>query len=195
MERKKMMHLLKEAETCLGSYDEFPTMPVGTDPMPCLSRNRVAQPFFLVSEHDQVLLSLSGKSRIELPGASPDATEMEVGDAVYVPAGQPSRVVPVTETVQLRFKAEPAGWEAALWLCAQCGAEVFRQELDASAAPAQEGYWKACQDFNADASRRRCRGCGALHPSADLNDIRWNDVAAGLRVEDASRQTRSAALG
>src|SRR5207245_10429665 len=86
MERKKMMHLLREAQDCLGSYDEFPTMPAGTDPMPCLSRNRVPQPFFLVSEHDQVVLVMSGKSRIELPGASPNEMEVDVGDAVYVPA-------------------------------------------------------------------------------------------------------------
>ena len=126
MERKKMMHLLREAQRCLGSYDEFPTMPAGTEPMPCLSRNRVPQPFFLVSEHDQVVLSLSGKSRIELPGASPPETELEIGDAIYVPAGQPSRIVPETESVHLRFKADPPGWEAAVWLCPRCGHEMFR---------------------------------------------------------------------
>ena len=187
MERKKMVHLLKEAQSCLGSYDEFPTMPVGTDPMPCLSRNRVAQPFFLVSEHDQVLLSLSGSATIELPGASPDAAEMEVGDAVYIPAGQASRVVPRGETVQLRFKAEPSGWEAALWLCARCGAEIFRREIDTTASPAQEGYWGACEEFNGEASRRTCGSCAAVHPPAELSDIRWLEVAAQLRDEAAPR--------
>ena len=184
MERKKMMHLLREAERCLGSYDEFPTMPAGTEPMPCLSRNRVSQPFFLVSEHDQVVLALSGKSQIELPGASPSRTELDVGDAVYVPAGQASRIVPETASVHLRFKAEPPGWEAAVWLCRQCGEELFRHELDASAAPAQEGYWQACQQFNGDASLRTCRGCAALHPPADLTDIKWLEVAEQIRAED-----------
>ena len=184
MERKKMMHLLREAQRCLGSYDEFPTMPAGTEPMPCLSRNRVPQPFFLVSEHDQVVLSLSGRSRIELPGASPPETELEIGDAIYVPAGQPSRIVPETESIHLRFKADPPGWEAAVWFCPRCGQEMFRRELDASAAPAQEGYWQACQEFNRDASLRNCRGCGASHPPADLTDIRWPEVAAQLRAED-----------
>ena len=184
MERKKMMHLLREAQRCLGSYDEFPTMPAGTEPMPCLSRNRVPQPFFLVSEHDQVVLSLSGRSRIELPGASPPETELEIGDAIYVPAGQPSRIVPETESVHLRFKADPPGWEAAVWFCPRCGQEMFRREIDASAAPAQQGYWQACQEFNRDASLRTCRGCGASHSPADLTDIKWPEVAEQICAED-----------
>jgi hypothetical protein len=182
MERKKMMHLLREAQSCLGSHDDFPTMPAGTDPMPCLSRNRTAQPFFLVSAHDQVVLALAGKSRIELPGAAPDESELDVGDAVYVPAGQPSRIVPETESVHLRFKAEPPGWEAAVWICASCGTEIFRRELDATAAPAQAGYWQACQEFNRDSALRTC-ACGTSHPPADVSDVRWPDVAAQLAGE------------
>lgn len=185
MERKKMMHVLREAAQCLGSYDDFPTMPVGTDPMPCLSRNRVPQPFFLVSEHDQVVLCMAGKSRIDLPGASPSSVDVDAGEAVYVPAGQASRIVPMPETVQLRFKAEPPGWEAAVWFCERCGEELFRRELDASSAPAQEGYWQACEEFNETASLRTCHACGAVRPPVDLTDIRWLEVAERLRAEDA----------
>ena len=99
-----------------------------------------------------------------------------------------SMMVPQTESVHLRFKADPPGWEAAAWLCAQCGRELFRHELDASAAPAQEGYWRACERFNAEAALRECRGCGARHPPADLTDIKWNEVAAQLRAQDQADQ-------
>ena len=97
---------------------------------------------------------------------------------------RPSRIVPETESVHLRFKADPPGWEAAVWLCPRCGHEMFRRELDASAAPAQEGYWQACQEFNRDASLRNCRGCGASHSPADLTDIKWPEVAELIRAED-----------
>ena len=98
--------------------------------------------------------------------------------------GQPSRIVPETESVHLRFKAEQPGWEAAVWICASCGGELFPRELDASTAPAQAGYWQACQEFNGDASLRSCRGCGANHPPADLSDVRWPEVAAELATEE-----------
>jgi hypothetical protein len=182
MERKKMLHTLLEARGCLGSYDEFPTLPAGTDPMPYLSRNRVPQPFFLVSETDRVLLALAGRSTLLLPGATPSQAEVALGEAVYIPAGQPSRLLPDGETVHLTYKAEPPGWEAAVWFCENCGAEVFRHEINTREQLAQDGYWEGCQAFNADAARRTCAACGAEHPAAALEDICWPEVAERIRA-------------
>jgi hypothetical protein len=187
MERKNMMHLLHEARGCLGSYDDFPVMPIGTDPMPCLSWNHVAQPFYLVSEHDQALLTLAGQARLELVGASPDVMPLELGDMVYIPAGLPSRIVPLTPTVQVKYKASPPGWEAAAWYCPSCRTELFRREFDATEILPQDGYWQACQEFNADAAARTCVQCGAVHPPADLSGIRWPEVAEQIRASDRAK--------
>jgi hypothetical protein len=185
--RKKALNVFEEAAQCLGSYDDFPLMPAGTDPMACLSRNRVPQPFFLASENDQVLVTLSGACRVEMPGSSPAEVELRSGEALYLPAGQSSRVIPEGECLQLKWKAEPGGWEAAVWLCRQCGRELYRREADTSKTPAQEAYWKACEEFNGDVAHRTCPHCRAVNPEADLTDIRWAEVAAHLRAQDAGR--------
>ena len=64
LERKKTLNVFKEARNAWGSYDDYPVGPPGTDPMPHLSRNRVAQPFYLVREADQVLIQMSGQGEI-----------------------------------------------------------------------------------------------------------------------------------
>lgn len=191
MERKKMLHTLQEARGCLGSYDEFPTLPAGTDPMPHLSRNRVPQPFYLLSETDRVVVALSGRSTLHLPGANPEQVELALGEAVYIPAGQASRFVPITETVHLTYKAEPAGWEAAVWYCQSCGGELFREEIDTRRELAQEGYWRACQQFNTDERVRTCGRCRSTHPPVDLTDIRWLEVAECIRANDAEHAPRA----
>ncbi|HEY0582703.1 MAG TPA: hypothetical protein VGE94_11015, partial [Chloroflexota bacterium] len=182
MERKKMLHTLQEARDCLGSYDEFPTLPAGTDPMPYLSRNRVPQPFYVVSETDRMILALAGRSTLLLPGTNPPEMEVALGEAVYIPAGQASRLLPDGETVHLTYKAEPPGWEAAVWFCQGCSAEVFRHEFNTREVLAQDGYWQACELFNTDATRRTCRSCGAQHPPANLEDIHWPAVAERIRA-------------
>ena len=94
LERKKTLNVFKEAKEAWGSYDDYPVGPRGTDPMPHLSRNRVAQPFFVVCEKDQVLIQMAGEGVLEM--RETDVTQMRLspGDTVYVPAGVPSRVVP-----------------------------------------------------------------------------------------------------
>ena len=57
LERKKTLNVFKDAKEALGSYDDIPVAQPGTDPMPHLSRNRCPQPFFLVSDEPEVLLS------------------------------------------------------------------------------------------------------------------------------------------
>ncbi len=180
MERRKATNIYAAASGCLGSHDDFPIMPKGTDPMSCVSRNRVPQPFFLVSEHDQVLLLFSGNSKVELPGSALKETELKPGEALYIPAGQPSRIVPLTESVQLKWRGEPGGWEAAVWYCPRCHQEVFVKEFNTAEQLPQECYWRACQEFNADAGARTCASCGALCDPADLGDIRWPEVAQDI---------------
>jgi 3-hydroxyanthranilate 3,4-dioxygenase len=182
MERKRMLHAFKEARDA-GPYDEFPVLPANVDTQIHLSRNDRPQPFFLICEKDTVLAQLSGQATVEFKQASVLYHTLEPGDHVYVPAGTPHRVVPRSESVQLRYRSNAPGLEGVAWYCPACGAEVWRAEWDTAEELLQEGYWRACQAFNADAARRRCRGCGAEHPAVDLDGIRWPAVAAALRGE------------
>ena len=178
LERKKTLNVFKEAERAWGSYDEYPVGPRGTDPMPHLSRNRVAQPFFVVSEEDQVLIQMAGRGEIHFKEIAPERMELGPGDTVYIPAGVPSRVVPRGENLQVRLKAEPRGREAVAWYCA-CGALVASQELDAGILQSQ--WWQAVHAFNG--SSRACPACGAVHPPVELGDIAWPEVATALAQE------------
>lgn len=181
LERKKTLNVFKDAREAWGSYDDYPVGPAGTDPMPHVSRNRVPQPFYLVSALDQVIIQMSGHGRIDFRESEPASMALTPGDTVYIPAGVPSRLVPEGENVQIRLKAEPPGREAVAWYCAACGDLVHADELGEGTS--QDLYWSAVQAFNADPSRRTCPGCGAVHPPADLGDIAWPDVAAAIRAD------------
>lgn len=182
LERKKTCNVFKEAHSAWGSYDDYPVGPRGTDPMPHLSRNRVAQPFFLVCEEDQVLIQMAGEGAIELKETEPARFALVPGDTVYIPAGVPSRVVPRGENLQIRLKAEPPAREAVAWYCDGCGDLVRSVEL--AAGVVQEGYWEAVQAWNRDAALRTCPGCARVHSPVDLGDIAWPEVAAAIRAED-----------
>jgi hypothetical protein len=181
LERKKTLNVFKEARNAWGSYDEYPVGPPGTDPMPHLSRNRVAQPFFVVNEDDQVLIQMAGEGELELREVDPDRMPLVPGDTVYIPAGVPSRVVPRGESLQIRLKAEPPGREAVAWYCGGCGALVCSREIGKGIV--QQEYWDAVQAFNGDAGLRTCSACGVVHPEAALGDIAWPEVAAAIRAE------------
>ena len=181
LERKKTLNVFREAKDAWGSYDEFPVGPAGTDPMPHLSRNRVAQPFFCVSAADQVLIQMAGQGAIEFREIEPSSLRLAPGDTVYIPAGVPSRVVPDGEVVQLRLKAEPPAKEAVAWYCA-CGALVHGRELDELVV--QRGWWRAVGEFNADAKLRTCAACGAVHAPVELGDIAWPKVADAIEAGD-----------
>jgi hypothetical protein len=182
LERKKTLNVFKESKSAWGSYDDYPVGPKGTDPMPHLSRNRVAQPFFLVAEEDQVLIHMAGEGTLELRETEPQQMTLVPGDSVYIPAGIPTRVVPRGEVTQLRLKAEPAGKEAVAWYCPKCNALVHTLELEPGIV--QERYWQAVLTFNADEKLRACPSCKAVHPVVDLGDIAWRDVAAAIRADD-----------
>jgi 3-hydroxyanthranilate 3,4-dioxygenase len=177
LERKKTLNVFKEAPRAWGSYDDFPVGPIGTDPMPHLSRNRLPQPFFLVSEADQVLIQMAGRGEIVFMGEAVERMLLVPGDTVYLPAGRPSRLIPDGENLQLRLKAEPPAREAVAWYCPHCGKLVHSRELTAGIVQSQ--YWQAVQEFNGDERLRAC-GCGVVHPPVELGDIAWPEVAAAL---------------
>lgn len=179
IERKKTLNVFKDAREAWGSYDDFPVGQPGTDPMPHLSRNRVAQPFYLVSEADQVLIQMAGRGEIRFRDIEPAVLALEPGDTVYIPACVPSRLVPDGENVQLRLKVEPGVREAVAWYCA-CGAVVASAEI--APGVVQAAYLAAVHAFNA--GERTCPACGQPHPPAELGDIAWAEVAAALRAAE-----------
>ena len=177
IERKKTLNVFKDAREAWGSYDDFPVGEPGTDPMPHLSRNRIAQPFYLVSEADQVIIQMAGRGEIRFRDSDPEVLVLEPGDTVYVPACVPSQLVPYGETVQVRLKAEPGVREAVAWYCA-CSALVAATEI--APGVVQAGYLAAVHAFNA--SPRVCPACRQVHPAAELGDIAWSETAAAIRA-------------
>lgn len=171
-----------EAAAQAGPYDERPMFPPGVDPQLCLSRNDRPQPFFLLCEQDTVLVDVAGTGRVEFPAGPVRYHTLQPGDFVYVPGGTPHRLVPETESVIFRFKAEHPGLEGVAWYCASCGTEVHRVEWDTAVELPQEGYLRACHAFNGDAALRACPGCGAAHPEVDLAGLRWGALAAEIRA-------------
>ena len=184
IEAKPTLRIFKEAKRCEGSYDDFPTMLDSRDFMVHLSRARVPQPCFMASNGDQVLVVMAGRGHIILASPKQSEHQLSVGDAMYLPAGVASRVVPIDEMLLVRYKAQPRGWEAAIWFCEDCGAEVHHREFDTSEVVSQAGFWQACQEFNEEPALRTCPQCQNVHPAADLEDIRWADVAAYLDARE-----------
>ncbi len=164
-----------------GPYDEYPMFPPGTDPQICLSRNARPQPFHLVCEQDTLLVQMSGEGRVYFETGPVRYHTLEPGDFVYLPGGTPHRIVPESESVQYRFKAEHAGLEGVAWYCERCGAEIRRDEFDTAQELPQEAYLRLCEQFNASEELRRCPQCAALHPRVDIAGNRWAQIAAELR--------------
>jgi len=167
--------------TRAGAWDEYPMFPPGTDPQICLSRNDRPQPFYLVCEQDCVLVQMSGEGRVWFQGGPVRYQRLAPGDFVYVPAGAPHRIVPETESVQYRFKAEHPGLEGLAWYCEGCGAEIRRDEWDTAEELPQEAYLRLCEAFNRSEERRTCPGCGRVHAPVDIKGNRWAAIAAELR--------------
>lgn len=175
-----MHHLFETARSAWGSFDDFPALPPGTDPMPHLSRNTVSQPFYLVSDHDQTLINLVGEGEIWFHGENPERMQIIANDCIYIPAGIPARIITRTPSLQIRFKAEAPCREAVIWYCEGCGRVLRWQSIDTSAEIPQAAYWDAAMSFNRDEALRRCGACGAVHPPVDLGDIAWPEVAKAL---------------
>jgi 3-hydroxyanthranilate 3,4-dioxygenase len=146
-----------------------------------LSRNDRPQPFYLICEKDTLVVVFSGTGTIQMQLSSVRWFPLEPADHVYVPAGTPTRLVPETESVIVRYKAGEPGLEAVAWYCEGCAAELHRHVFDTARTFAQEGYLAGCQAFNGDPALRRCRRCGREHPGVELAGYRWEALAEQLR--------------
>jgi hypothetical protein len=176
-----------------GDYTELPMLPAHVDPQIYLSRNSVPQPFFLVCGKDTVIAQLSGQARLQLRDSSVNTFALGPGDNVYVPAGTPHRIVPLTEVVQLRYKAGKAGLEGVAWFCDDCGLELCRAEWDTAEVVSHRAYYDACRAFNDDPQARACRRCGAEHPSVDLDRFTaWLGIAKELEDERSAAEKAAA---
>jgi 3-hydroxyanthranilate 3,4-dioxygenase len=184
MDRKRMLNGFKAAAD-LGPYDEFPVLVAGIDPQVYMSRNDRPQPFYLICEKDSLLVQMAGTGKLLMKYSSVLWEPMQPGDFVYIPAGTPHRYLPTTESLQTRYKADPAGLEGVAWFCEGCGTEIAREEWDTSETLSHAAYWQACQDFNAEPARRTCPGCGQLHTEVDLSGVRWQEIAAQLQPTGA----------
>lgn len=181
MERRRTFQVF-EAAGQAGPFDELPMLPDKFNVQLHLSRNDRPQPFFLVCDHDTLVAHLSGDATVEFKESSVLTFDLQPGDYVYVPAGTPHRIVATSESVQLRYKADQPRFEGVAWYCEGCGAELWRRDWKLADELPQEGYWRACTEFNDQPSRRTCRSCGSEHPAVDLNGIRWREIAADIRA-------------
>jgi 3-hydroxyanthranilate 3,4-dioxygenase len=173
-----------KAATEVGNYDDVPVLPQQVDPQVHLSRNRVPQPFFLICEKDTVLAQMTGEARLQLKNSSVNTFTMRAGDNVYVPAGTPHRVLPESEVVQLRYRAQKAGLEGVAWYCPGCDRELHRVEWDTAETVSQQAWHGACTSFNADDALRECGSCGARHARIDMTEFQtWLAVAVELAAE------------
>jgi 3-hydroxyanthranilate 3,4-dioxygenase len=172
MRRKNRFETYKEAAE-RGNYDEFPMLELGIDPQLHLSRNSVAQPFFLICEQDTIVAQMSGSARIEFRNSPANYFNMALGDFVYVPGGTPHRLIPQTESVHLRYKAAQPGLEAVAWY--KNDEEVARVTWDCAKELPQEAYLRACRAFNADASLRKDM------PEIDLSPFQWDKIGAEVK--------------
>ena len=190
LERKKTSNVFKEAQRTWGSFDDFPIGQLGLDPMPHLSRSGTAQPFYLVTELDEVLIQMAGTAEVQFREleSGPAMLCLSPGDTVYLPAGIPSRIIPHGEVIQLRLKGQPPLREAVACYCQDCGELVHAHEFT-DPIP-QRQYWRAVQAFNADPDLRTCGACGAVHPTVDLGDIAWPQVAEALEQAEAAELAR-----
>jgi mannose-6-phosphate isomerase-like protein (cupin superfamily) len=178
--RKKTFVVFKEAGK-LGPYDERPMLPDDVGLQICLSRNDHPQPFHLICEQDTLIAVFSGTGKVEIKLTGINYFLLAPGDHVYVPAGTPTRLVPETECVIMRYKAREPGLEGVAWYCESCGDELFRHVFDTRETYPQEGYLAGIRAFNADEHRRHCEACDVVHPTIELGPYRWEQLAAQLR--------------
>lgn len=179
--RKKTINTFKEGKKTWGSYDDFPLAAVGVDPAPHLSRNSVAQPFHLVTSRDELLVTMAGTGTVEFRSPSGVKTlDFEAGTVTYLPARMPSRVLPATESLQVRLKAATPNQEAAAFFCTSCDALLHSVEFVTDLP--QQNYWDAVIGFNGSTEQRTCAKCGTVADPVDLSGVAWNDVADVLKA-------------
>ena len=192
MERKRDVLLLQAAAE-LGPYDEYPVLVPGIDPQLHVSRNDRDQPFFLICDHDTVLIQMSGTSRVHMRTSPVLWEDLEPGDFFYVPARTPHQIEVREPSVHVRYKAESAELEGVAWFCDKCNGEVHRAEFELTDGRlVQDGYADACEGFNSDTERRICGTCGAAHEPVDLAGIHWRETAATIRANTVDKKAKAA---
>ena len=129
MARQLVFFAYDEAKNA-GPYDERPMLPSNVDLQIHMSRNDRRQPFFLICQHDCVLVTMSGTGEVEYKDAPVLRQAYELGDFIYVPAGTPHRIVPETESLHLRYKLPESDREGVAWYCDGCGRELHRVVWD-----------------------------------------------------------------
>lgn len=193
MKRRRMFQAFKVAAEA-GNYAEMPMLPAQVDPQVYLSNNTVAQPFFLICSKDTVIAQLSGEAVVHLKDSSVNYFNLESGDNVYVPAGTPHQIVPLTPSVHIRYKPQEPGLEGVAWFCSECGKELCRAEWDTEVIAPQRAYYDACVAFNEQAAVRTCDGCGDVHASVAMDQFAsWLEIAAGLEAERTEALAKAAA--
>lgn len=170
-----------DAVSC-GNYDERPILPKDIDLQLMLSRNDRPQPFHLICEHDCVLAVMAGEGRVEFRDTSVLRYCYSAGDYIYVPAGTPHRIIPKNESIHYRYKLPESELEGVAWYCNECGDEVYRDVWELAKELPQEGYQRACDEFNTEESIRTCPRCGVIHPRIDTQGTRWMEVASMSRA-------------
>jgi hypothetical protein len=190
MRRKNRFETYKEAAN-RASYDEFPMLELGIDPQLHLSRNSVAQPFFLICEQDSIIAQMSGEARVEFRRSPANYVNLALGDFVYIPGGTPHRIVPKTESVHLRYKAGGPGLEAVAWYSDASSDEIARVTWNCAEELPQEAYLRACRAFNAEKAMRTSPRTGETLPAIDLAPFHWAEVAAEIREAEAFELARS----
>jgi hypothetical protein len=179
-ERRKTLNVLKESSLVWGSFDDFPVVPEGVEPSPHLSRNKVPQPFYLITSQDEVLVTMAGEGEVRFQDPERTVLRIGPGDVVYLPARLPSRIVPDSELIQVRIKDVPPFTEAVAWFCDACGNLLYRVEF--TAAVPQRHYWAAVLAYNTDPTRRTCESCRHEHGPIDLGGLAWDEVADALEA-------------
>ena len=156
-----------------GAYAEKSVLPDDLDIELKLSRNEALQPFFLVCQHDTVLIAMSGKGQVHFRQSSVSRFRYGAGDFIYVPAGTPHRIEPAEETIHYRYKLPESRLEAVAWFCDSCGSEIHRDTWELEKEPSSVAFTRACAQFNDDAVRRTCQSCGVNHPTVDVSQMDW----------------------
>lgn len=173
MPRRRMLQAL-DAAAAVGNYADLAVLPEDVDPQITVSRNWVDQPFYLAFEEDTVLAQMSGRCTVHLRESNVLNYPMAQGDHVYMPGGTPHRIRPDGEGVLIRYVTNEPALRAAMFVCEQCGAELYRlewtQELVDDAVAI---YAEICRRFNEDSSRRSCQHCGAIAAEVALDALGW----------------------
>lgn len=106
-----MLHTFKAAQE-VGNYEDVPVLPADVDPQLYMSRNAVAQPFYLICGKDTVVVQMSGTADMHLKESSVRRFHMAVGDHVYVPAGTPTASCRPRKACSCDIERGLLGWRA-----------------------------------------------------------------------------------